>query len=89
MALVFALAWGSAWRAGSTWGCTLWVGAQLLAAALLAALYHPLAAGFLLLLLVPQLALLPWLRRGQPASWYVRHTRPWLMVAMLVAAWVL
>lgn len=89
MALVFALAWGSAWRAGSTWGCTLWVGAQLLAAALLAALYHPLAAGFLLLLLVPQLALLPWLRRSQPASWYVRHTRPWLMVAMLVAAWVL
>jgi hypothetical protein len=29
------------------------------------------------------------MQRGQPASWYVRHTRPWLMGAMLVAAWAL
>jgi len=89
LALALALAWGTAWQAESRWGSTLGVGAQFLAAALLVALHHPLAAGGLLLLLVPQLALLPWLRHGQLASWYVRHTRPWLMAAMLVAAWAL
>ena len=101
LALAFALAWGTAWQAESRWGPdgadtqhpphprTLGVGAQFLAAALLVALHHPLAAGAVMLLLVPQLALLPWLRRGQPASWYVRHTRPWLMAAMLIAAWTL
>nr|HID15090.1 hypothetical protein [Anaerolineae bacterium] len=89
LALAFALAWGAAWRVKSAWGCTLEIGGQLLAAGLLVALYRPLAAGFLLLLLAPQLALLPWLRRGQPPSWYVRYTRPWLMAAMLVVAWAL
>jgi hypothetical protein len=89
LALAFALAWGAAWRVGSLWGCTLGVGAQLLAATLSVALHRPLAAGGLLLLLAPQLALLPWLRRGQPACWYVRYARPWLMVAMLLAAWAL
>lgn len=89
LALAFALAWGAAWRARSPLGRALGVGAQFLAATLSVALHHPLAAGGLLLLLAPQLVLLPWLRRGQPASWYVRHTRPWLMVAMLVAAWTL
>jgi len=89
LALAFALAWGAAWRSGSRWGRALGIGAQLLAVALLVALYRPLAAGLLLLLLAPQLALLPWLRRGLPASWPVRHTRPWLMAAMLVAAWAL
>jgi len=89
LALAFALAWGAAWRAHSWWGCVLGVGAQLLVVVLSVVSYHPLAAGFLLLLLAPQLALLPWLRRGQPASWYVRHTRSWMMAAMLVAAWVL
>lgn len=89
LALAFALAWGGAWWARSAWGRALGIGAQLLAAALLVALYHPLAAGLLLLLLTPQMVLLPWLRRGQPPSWYARHTRPWLMAAMLVAAWAL
>lgn len=89
LALAFALAWGAAWRAGSPWGRAMGIGAQLLAAALLVALYHPLAAGLLLLLLAPQLVLLPHLRRGQPASWYARYSRPWLMAAMLVAAWAL
>lgn len=89
LALAFALAWGTAWQANSPWERMLGIGAQLLAVTLLVALHHPLAAVGLLLLLVPQLALLPWLRRGQPASWYVRHTRPWLMAAMLVAAWAL
>ncbi len=89
LALAFALAWGAAWRANSPWGRLLGIGAQFLAVAFFVMLYCPLAAGLLLLLLVPQLVLLPWLRRGQPASWYVRYTQPWLMAAMLVAAWAL
>jgi len=89
LALAFALAWGAARRADSSWQRALGIGAQCTAAMLLVALRHPLAAGCLLLLLAPQLALFPWLRRGQPASWYVRHTQPWLMAAMLIAAWAL
>jgi hypothetical protein len=89
LAVAFALAWGSTWRFMSVEGRTLGVSAQLLATALLVALYHPLAAGSLLLLLVPQLALIPWLWHGQSASWYVRHARPWLMAAMMIAAWAL
>jgi hypothetical protein len=89
LALAFGLAWGAAWRADVAWGRVLGIGAQFLVSALLVALHRPLAAGGVSLLLVPQLALLPWLRRGQPASWFVRHTRPWLMAAMVVAAWAL
>jgi hypothetical protein len=86
LALAFTLAWGGGWRAGSAWGRVSSIGGQFLAAALLVALRHPLAAACLALLAAPQVALLVWLRRGQSASWYVRHTRPWLMAAMLVAA---
>jgi hypothetical protein len=89
LALAAALAWSAAWRANSPWGRLLGTGAQLLAAALLVLLHRPLAAGIVLLLLTPQLALRPWLRQGQPVPWYVGHTRPWLMAAMLIAAWAL
>jgi hypothetical protein len=89
LAVAFALAWGAVWRANLPWERATGIGAQLLAVALLVVLYHPLAAGTLLLLMVPQLAMLPWLQRGQPASCYVRYARPWLMAAMLVAAWAL
>jgi hypothetical protein len=89
LALAFALAWGAAWRAESAWGRVLVAGAQFLATALFVVLQHPLTAGCMLLLLVPQLALMPWLQRGKSVSWYVRNTRPWLMAAMLVAAWAL
>jgi len=89
VAFLAALAWGAAWRVASPWGRLGLVGSHLLMAALLVGLYHPLKAGALLLLLVPQLALLPWVRLGRPASWYTRHTRPWLMAAMLIAAWAL
>ena len=89
LALAFALTWGTAWRADSLWERVLGIGAQFLVAALLIALHRPLAAGGLLLLLAPQPALLPWLQRDQPASWYMRCTRPWLMAAMLIAAWAL
>jgi hypothetical protein len=89
LALAFGLAWGAAWRIESSQGRMLAAGGQLLAVALLVALKRPLFACGLALLLVPQLALLPWIKRGQPAGWYVRHTRPWLMAAMLLAAWAL
>jgi hypothetical protein len=89
LALAFALAWGTAWRAGERWERLLGLGAQSFVILLLVVLRSPLAAGCLVFLFVPQLALLPWLERGQPASWYVRYTRPWLMLAMLIAAWAL
>jgi len=89
LALVFTLAWGANQQATSSWVRTLGIAAQFLALAFLLALRQPLAAVTLALLLAPQLALLPWLRRGQPAPWYTRHARPWLMAAMLVAAWAL
>jgi len=89
LSLIFGLAWGAAWRADSPTSRALEIGAQFLAAASLVALRRPLAAGCLVLLFVPQLVLLPWLQRGQTTSWYVRHTRPWLMAAMLIAAWAL
>jgi len=89
MALAFALPWGSTWRANRAWARVLSIGTQLLAAALLIALRQSLAASTLLLLIVPQLAIFPWLQRGHPLSQYVRYARPWLMAAMLVAAWAL
>jgi hypothetical protein len=89
LALILGLVWGAAWRVESPRGRILAAGGQLLAAAILVALNQPLAACGLALLLVPQLALLVWIGRGQPADWYVRHTRPWLMAAMLIAAWAL
>lgn len=89
MALAFALAQAAAWQAESRWGGALQTGAGLVPALLLVVLHHPLAAACLFLLHFPQLSLLPWRQRGQSASWYVQHTRPWLMLAMLIAAWAL
>lgn len=89
LALTFGLAWGAAWGIESSRGRILAAGGQFVAAALLVALSQPLAACGVVLLLVPQLALLPWIKHGQPAGWYVRYTRPWLMAAMLLAAWAL
>jgi hypothetical protein len=86
LALLFAVAWGRAWRVTSSGGRVLAVGSQLLAIATLVTVHRPLAAGAVFLLLVPQLALLPWTRASHPTTWYVRHTRPWLMAAMAVAA---
>jgi hypothetical protein len=86
LAVLFALAWGMVWQVESSGGRALATGSQLLAMASLVALHRPLAAGTLFLLLVPQLALLPWKRSAHPATWYVRYARPWLMAAMAVAA---
>jgi hypothetical protein len=86
LACLFALAWGKAWSVTSGWGRTLTVGGQLLAMVSLVILQRPLAAGVLFSVLVPQLTLLPWVRRDYEPRWYVRHARPWLMAAMAVAA---
>jgi hypothetical protein len=86
LGVLFALAWGKSWQVSSRRGWMIAAGGQLLATAYLVVAHRPLAAAILFLVLVPQLALLPWTRAGHPAFWYVRHTRPWLMTAMAVAA---
>jgi hypothetical protein len=86
LALALALAWAGSLCIESLWGRVLGVGGQLLAAILLVALHRPLAACAMVLLLVPQLALFPWVARGQSSSWYTRRGRLWLMATMLVAA---
>jgi hypothetical protein len=62
------------------------IGSQLVCAGVLVALHWPLAAGALFLLLVPQIALLPWIPLKLPAKRYARYTRPWLMAAMAIVA---
>jgi len=86
LATLFALAWGSAWHTTSGRARIVLVVTQLLSGAFLIVLRRPLAAGMLFLLLLPQMVLLPWVRFDLPANRFVRHTRPWLMVAMTVAA---
>ncbi len=86
MGVLFAFAWGQAWRAPARGAGAVLVGSQLLAAAWLVALHRPLAAGFVALALVPQMALLPWMELDLTLSRFVRCTRPWLMAAMVIAA---
>lgn len=94
-ALLAALAWGAAWKARSSGGRILLVASHALVAGGLIVHRRPLAGAFLLLILVPQMALLPWLDRGPAGERaftidrFVRYTRPWLMGAMVVAALVL
>ncbi len=89
LALALALAWGAAWRADLAGERIVGIGAQILSAVLLATLYRPLAAGTVLLLMIPQLAMFPWFSERQVAARYARYARPWLMAAMLIAAWAL
>ncbi len=86
---LFTLVWSGAWRSSSRRGRIMNVGGYLLITTALVMLQRPLAVGMLALIIVPQVTLLPWLRRDQSPRWYVRHTRPWLMTAMLIAAWAL
>ena len=86
LAGLFAVPWGGAWSVRSGWGRLLTVGGQLVAAVTLLILRSPLAAGAAFLFLVPQVYLLSWIRGDDQRDWYVRHTRPWLMAAMLVVA---
>lgn len=66
----------------------LWLlnGGQVVAAALLAMLKQPLAAGAVGLLLLGQIVLQPLLRTESNRELVVRRTWTWQMVAMLVAA---
>ena len=89
LATLFGLAWGSAWRTTSRWVRAVLIASQLSSAAYLVVLHRPLAAGALSLFLVPQMALLPWVRRDLSTARFARHTRVWLMAAMAVAALVL
>ncbi len=86
LAALFALAWGNAWNAPSRGARIATVASQVASATCLVALYRPLAAGAVLLLLMPQTALLPWMQRQFPTARFVRYTRPWLLAAMAVAA---
>jgi hypothetical protein len=89
LASVFALTYAVAWSLAHSWAQVLIGAAYALGATLLLALRAPLAAVALGFVLVPQLALLPWLRRDQSPAWYVRSTRLWWLVATLVASWAL
>jgi hypothetical protein len=88
LSVAFALAWGSTRQSHVRWRRLLGVGAQFLVVLGLIVSHNALGAACLLLLLVPQLMLFPWLQRGLDTGWAIRYTQPWMMAAMLVAAWV-
>lgn len=89
LAAFSALAYAAAWWARSLWGQVLLACCHIGMAAVLIGLQHPLAGAGVLMLLVPQLALAPFLRRGYPLQSFVRFTRPWLMVTMVIGALVI
>jgi hypothetical protein len=93
LALAFALAaWGNLRvSAGQRWGLWLLNGGQVAAIIVLLSAQKPLAAGLSGLLLLGQVALQPSLRYGGPVARTTvgRRAWPWLMLAMLVAAWAL
>ena len=89
LACLFSLAvWGLLQVAqGSLAGVWLLHGAQLVVAGLLLGLRQPLAAGGLVSLALGQILSHQTLRFGEPPGKVARRTWPWLLVAMLVAAW--
>ncbi len=87
LAFAFTVTWCASRRAGSVWGRGLIVVSQCLILTLLIILRRPMAAAGLALLSIPLLALSPWMRdRNVSINWYIRHTQPWLMASMLIAA---
>ena len=91
LALAFALAaWGSL-RAAQKLRGGLWLqnGGQVVSAVLLVVLKEPLAAGVVALLLFGQVAMQPLLRLGGDPARILRRAWPWLMAAMLTAAWAI
>jgi len=88
LALAFAIARASTWRPGSRTSLLPAIAAQTLAAAMLIVLQHPLAAGCLLLLVIPQLLLWPHVRE-QDTEIYAKYTWPWLTAAMGITAWAI
>jgi len=92
-ALCFSLAaWGDLRvGAGLAQGLKLLNGGQVLGVVALLWLRQPVAAGLAGLLLFGQIAMQPSLYHGDPSARaaIARWTWPWLMAAMLVAAWAL
>ncbi len=88
LALAFAMARAYTWRPGSRTSLLPAIAAQTLAAVILVVLQHPLAAGCLLLLVIPQLLLWPHIRE-QNDNIYAKYTWPWLTAAMGIAAWAI
>ncbi|MCX7683141.1 MAG: hypothetical protein N2508_14440 [Anaerolineae bacterium] len=86
LALAFAITRAATLRLRSGTSMLTSSVAQLLSATILIVLRHPLAAGVLLLLTMPQL--LPWPRTApRETEAYARYAWPWLTAAMGVAAW--
>jgi hypothetical protein len=88
IALAFAIARASTWRPASRPGLLTLIAVQTLTAIMLIALQHPLAAGCLLLLVMPQLLLWPRAAHKYESS-YTRYAWPWLTAAMGIAAWAI
>lgn len=86
LALLIALAWGSARSATSRRARAILIVALVLTSVALVVLRRPLPAGAILLFSLPTAALLPWLHEDLPTQQFVRYTRPWLIAAMGVAA---
>ncbi len=72
-----------------SWALALIYGGQGAAMALLVAAQRPLAALALGVLAAPQLLLVDRSRPARHGAWYVRHTAPLIMLAMLIAAWAI
>jgi hypothetical protein len=93
LALAFLYS-GAAWgivrmQAGRPAGLWLLAGTQTISGAILVWLGQPLAAGALALLLLGQIALHLSSLDSSEAALAARRTWPWLLAAMLVAAWAL
>ncbi len=61
--------------------------AHLALALLLLALGHPLAGVAVLVLLAPQLALVPWLDAHGEGLWHLRFSLAWVLAAGLITVW--
>jgi hypothetical protein len=88
-ALLFSLAaWGML-RVAQGQAAWLWLlnGGQVMVAALLLVLKQPLAAGGVAILVLGQILSHLALRFGGDPRGVVRRTWPWLLAAMLLAAW--
>jgi hypothetical protein len=93
LALSFSLAAWGLLRVGAGLGRGLWLlnGGQIVGVAVLIGVQQPVAAGITGLLLFGQLAMQPSLHYGGKLAHQIigRRSWPWLIAAMLVAAWAL
>jgi hypothetical protein len=83
---VVALCYASARWSDRGWGQALLLASVAGIGGLLLASRNPVAAAAACGIALPQLLLVPWLRRGFPRAAHLRFSQPWLMLAMVVAA---